>query len=102
MMGIGNLAAFVFIIAAGVSVVSLVAGVARRIGGGGPRLGRLGRQDADQQDALARLEAEVESLREEMTGMRHQLDEQAERQDFAERLLTQARERGLLQGPKEP
>ena len=99
MMGIGNLAAFVFIIAAGVSVVSLVAGVARRIGGGGPRQGRL---DADQQEALARLEAEVESLREEMTGMRHQLDEQAERQDFAERLLAQARERGLLPGPKEP
>ena len=99
MMGIGELAAFVFIIAAGLSTVSLVAGFARRIGGGGPRLGRL---DADQRDALTRLEVEVESLHNELSGMRQQLDEQAERQDFTERLLAQARERGLLQGPKEP
>ena len=34
--------------------------------------------------------------------MRQQLDERVERQDFTERLLAQARERGMLQGPKEP
>jgi len=97
-MDIGNLAAIVFIIAAGLSTVSLVAGFARRIGGGGRRQGL----EADRHEALSQLEAEVESLRNELSGMRRQLDEQAERQDFTERLLAQARERGLLQGPREP
>ncbi len=45
--------------------------------------------------------AELEALREELQGLRRQLEELAERQDFAERMLGQARERGLLGAPKE-
>jgi hypothetical protein len=40
-------------------------------------------------------------MREELTGLRQQVSELAERQDFTERLLAQARERGLLNPPKE-
>jgi hypothetical protein len=44
---------------------------------------------------------EVEALRDELQGVRRQLDELAERQDFTERMLARAREQGLLQAPKE-
>jgi hypothetical protein len=43
--------------------------------------------------------AELGALREEIAALRHQVAELEERQDFAERLLAQARERGLLSGP---
>jgi len=43
--------------------------------------------------------AEFGALREEIGALRHQVAELEERQDFAERLLAQARERGLLAGP---
>jgi hypothetical protein len=43
--------------------------------------------------------AELGALREEVAALRHQVAELEERQDFAERLLAQARERGLLSGP---
>ena len=42
---------------------------------------------------------ELAALREEMAALQHRLAELEERQDFAERLLAQARERGLLSGP---
>jgi hypothetical protein len=45
--------------------------------------------------------AELEALRDELAGLRQQVGELAERQDFTERLLGQARERGLLNAPKE-
>ncbi len=45
--------------------------------------------------------AELDALRDEVAGLRQQVGELAERQDFAERLLAQARERGLLNAPKE-
>ncbi len=45
--------------------------------------------------------AELDALRDELAGLRQQLGELAERQDFTERLLAQARERGLLGAPKE-
>jgi hypothetical protein len=44
---------------------------------------------------------EVDALRDELQSVRQHLEELAERQDFTERLLAQARERGLLQAPKE-
>ena len=44
---------------------------------------------------------EVEALRDELAMIHRQVDELAERQDFTERLLAQAREKGLLQAPKE-
>jgi hypothetical protein len=43
--------------------------------------------------------AELEAVREEMAALRHHVAELEERQDFAERLLAQARERGLLSAP---
>jgi hypothetical protein len=45
---------------------------------------------------------EVDALRDELHSLRQQVSELAERQDFAERLLAQAREKGLLSAPKEP
>jgi cell division protein FtsB len=94
----GTFAAFAFVAVAAVSTLSIVGAIARKIGGVRPRLGRT---DAGQQEELAQLSAEVESLREEVSGLRRHVEEQAERQDFTERLLAQARERGLLQAPKE-
>jgi hypothetical protein len=44
---------------------------------------------------------ELDALRDELAGLRQQVSELAERQDFAERLLSQAKERGLLNAPKE-
>ena len=43
--------------------------------------------------------AELGAIREEVAALRHQVAELEERQDFAERMLAQARERGLLAGP---
>lgn len=43
-----------------------------------------------------RLVDEVEDLRARVASLQGQLDEVQERQDFTERLLAQARERGLL------
>jgi uncharacterized protein YlxW (UPF0749 family) len=45
--------------------------------------------------------AEVEALRDELTAMRQQVAELAERQDFTERLLAKTRERGLLSPPED-
>jgi hypothetical protein len=44
---------------------------------------------------------ELDALREELSSVRRQVAELAERQDFTERLLAQVRERGLLAAPKE-
>jgi hypothetical protein len=44
---------------------------------------------------------EVEALRDELYSVRQQVADLAERQDFTERLLAQAREKGLLPAPKE-
>jgi cell division protein FtsB len=46
--------------------------------------------------------AELAAMREEVAALQHRIAELEERQDFAERLLAQARERGLLAGPSEP
>jgi len=43
---------------------------------------------------------ELDALRDELTAVRQQVAELAERQDFTERLLSQVRERGLLPAPK--
>ncbi|HXY18403.1 MAG TPA: hypothetical protein VEH83_00230 [Gemmatimonadales bacterium] len=51
--------------------------------------------------SVRQLAVEVESLREELTGMRRELDDAQNRLDFTERLLAQAREKGLLNAPKE-
>ena len=48
-----------------------------------------------------REDAEIEALQGDMAELRRELDEVQNRLDFAERLLTQAREKGLLGAPSE-
>ncbi len=73
--------------------------------GGFVVLGPVGRALAERLRGKAREPSldtgEVQALREEMAGLRREVTELAERQDFTERLLAQARERGLLQAPKD-
>ena len=57
--------------------------------------------DPGREAGAAQLSAEVEALREEVTALRREMDETLNRLDFTERLLAQARERGLLNPPKE-
>jgi hypothetical protein len=45
---------------------------------------------------------EIDALKDEVGMLRQQLGELAERQDFSERLLAQAREKGLLPGGAHP
>jgi ubiquinone biosynthesis protein UbiJ len=49
----------------------------------------------------ARDDAEVEVLQSDVAQLRRELDEVQNRLDFTERLLAQARERGLLSAPRE-
>jgi hypothetical protein len=94
-------------VVAGIGSLSLIAAVARKIAGG--RLGhgrsalglRLGDTDPGSRQAVGQLAAELEALRDEVAGLRRELDEAQNRLDFTERLLAQARERGLLNAPKE-
>ena len=68
-------------------------------------VGPIGRAFADRLRGKAKGPAldsgEVEALKDELYNLRQQVSELAERQDFSERLLAQAREKGLLQAPKE-
>ncbi len=76
----------------GVSILTLAKAFAKRIAGGGV--------DAREIEALreevAQLSADLEDLRARLAP----LDEIQNRLDFAERMLGQARERGLLNAPK--
>ncbi|HXY70381.1 MAG TPA: hypothetical protein VEL75_18470 [Candidatus Methylomirabilis sp.] len=86
--------------------------VTRKLLGGGRRA-RLGKDgvrtvigmhigDTDPgREAVGQLTADLEALRDEVGGLRREMDETLNRLDFTERLLTQARERGLLNAPKE-
>ncbi len=75
----------------GVSFSPLGRAVARRIGGEARAL----------ESGAARDTAELEALHGEMADLRRELDEVQNRLDFTERMLAQARERGLLGGAKE-
>jgi hypothetical protein len=97
--------------------VSIIGAVARRIAG--PRGARrvhvlkdgagsvigvnvgTGDTDPGPQDAVRQLTAELDALRDEITGLRREMDETLNRLDFTERLLSQAKERGLLNAPKD-
>jgi len=89
----------------GASVLSLVVAVAQRIAGPYSRRGRLaGAADqADSQRAIAALQDDVDMLRGELDTMRSkvaEIDDVQNRLDFAERMLAQAKERGVLPGGK--
>ncbi len=85
------------------STLTLVGAFAKRISGGGRGRHAVGPGDTDPgaQEAVRQLAAELDALREEIAGLRRELDENQNRLDFTERLLAQARERGLLNAPKE-
>jgi hypothetical protein len=60
-----------------------------------------GTTDPGAQAATTQLAAEIEALHDEVGGLRRELDEAQNRLDFTERLLAQAKERGLLAAPKD-
>jgi hypothetical protein len=85
--------------------MAIIVGAARRVLdrrlGGAPAAGGPPLDDPGQREAVRQLGAEVEALRDELTGLRREMDEAQNRLDFTERLLAQARDRGLLSAPKE-
>ncbi len=110
----GDFAAYVFTIAAAVGGLTVLGAVTRKILGGhtsrrlyvskdGRKVVQVGAGDTDpaSQQAISQLGAELDALREEVTGLRRELDEAQNRLDFTERLLGQAKERGLLSPPKD-
>lgn len=99
---------------AGIGSISIIGAIARRIAGRSSRRVRLekgvdgsligmhlGDTDPGAQQAVAQLATELEAVRDEVTGLRRELDEAQNRLDFTERLLGQVKERGLLNAPKE-
>jgi len=87
---IGFLAMIVLV---GVSVLTLAKAFAKRIAGGAA-----GAKEIEAlRDEVAQLRAEVDDVRAQLPNV----DEIQSRLDFAERLLGQVRERGLLNAPKE-
>ncbi|MGA2383718.1 MAG: hypothetical protein ABSG61_09830 [Gemmatimonadales bacterium] len=86
--------------------MAIITGVARRIldkrfgpsrTAAGVHLGG----DPEAAEALRQVTAEVDAMRDEIAGLRRELDEAQNRLDFTERLLGQVKERGLLNAPKE-
>ncbi|HVO34980.1 MAG TPA: hypothetical protein VMT21_05395 [Gemmatimonadales bacterium] len=77
----------------GVSILTLAKAFAKRIAGGSAG----SREIEALRDEVAQLRSEVDELQ----GRVAPVDEIQNRLDFAERLLAQARERGLLNAPKE-
>jgi cell division protein FtsB len=77
----------------GVSILTLAKAFAKRIAGGSSDA----REIEALRDEITQLRAEVDGIRSQLTD----LDEIQNRLDFSERLLAQARERGLLGAPKE-
>jgi hypothetical protein len=77
----------------GVSILTLSKAFAKRIAGGSAG----SREIEALRDEVAQLRVEVDELHARVAPV----DEIQNRLDFAERLLAQARERGLLNAPKE-
>ena len=93
-------AQYVFTVVAAFGGTAIAVAVARRILGAGRRQ-PLGPGDADTADSVRRLGADLDAQRLEVSELRRELDEVHNRLDFAERVLAQAKERGLLGAPKE-
>ena len=92
----------------------MIGAIARRISGGSGRrvhvtkgdghtvIGlQVGDTDPGRDAAVVQLASDLDALRDEVTGLRRELDEAQNRLDFTERLLAQVKERGLLNAPKE-
>ena len=98
-MDLANVLVMIMAFTSGISVIALVIGVAKRIGGGGAGAAR----------AVAELHEEVERLRGEVDGLRNdvehisrppELEEIQNRLDFAERALALMKARDALPGPR--
>jgi hypothetical protein len=87
-------------VVAGIGSLTLVGALARRLGG--PRRVRLGFgahgvvTDPGSRQAVEQLTGEIDALRDEIAGLRREMDEAQNRIDFTERLLAQARTQGKL------
>ncbi len=100
---------------AAIGSISVIGAIARRIAGpraarridvlkgeGGGVIGlKVGGDTDPGREAGGQLSAEVESLRDEVAALRREMDETLNRLDFTERLLGQAKERGLLGPPRQ-
>jgi HAMP domain-containing protein len=96
-------AQYAFVAVAGISALSVVSAIARRISGPYSRRAHLlGAMDTgDSQRTIAALHDDVDALRGELESMRTrlaELDDVQNRLDFAERLLAQVKERAALPG----
>ncbi len=80
--------------------LTILGAVVRRVSGprhGGRMLGaRSGDTDPGAHEAVAQLQGDVDALRDEVSGLRRELEEAPNRIDFTERLLAQARTQGKL------
>ncbi len=109
----GDFAAYVFTNVAGVASIGVIGAITRRIIGGRGRPRRLhvsrdgvteiiGAAEGEVDPGrVERLASDLEALRDEVTGLRRELDDAQNRLDFTERLLGQVKERGLLNPPKD-
>ena len=100
-MQVGDFAAYAVVVVSALSALSFVSLIVRKLNGGRGLSDRRALGGGADPEHVAQLAAEVEALRDEVAGLRRQVDEQAERQDFTERVLAQARERGALPPPRE-
>jgi hypothetical protein len=108
MVSPGDFAGLATVAVLGLSVLTLVSAVARRIGG--PRSRRFGHDpvvnfpgSGASQGTVDELRDEVEQLRGELADMQaklRQVDEIQERLDFAERMLAQVKSQGALPGAR--
>ncbi len=98
-----DFAGYVFTVVLAIGGTAIAVAVARRITTTGHRRQTLGAGDTDpgRDAALRQLGSELDALRDEVAGLRRELDDNQNRLDFTERLLAQAKERGLLSAPKE-
>lgn len=85
---------------AAIGSLTILSAVVRRAFGLGRSRRELGMHvgdtDPGSQQAVAQLAGEVDALRDEVAGLRRELDEAQNRIDFTERLLAQAKTQGKL------
>jgi hypothetical protein len=96
----GSFAAYTFTVVAAIGSLTILSAVVRRTFGsrrGRRELGaHFGDTDPGSHQAVEQLAGEVEALRDEVAGVRRELDEAQNRIDFTERLLAQVRTQGKL------
>jgi hypothetical protein len=96
----GEFAAYTFTVVAAIGSLTVLGAVVRRVFGDRRHRMLFGAHDGDTDpgslQAVERVAAEVDALRDEVSGLRRELEEAQNRIDFTERLLSQARAQGKL------